>query len=96
MISDLPRDAIHYATSPRFTTQSTPQKLRRDHSTKAGCWGKLIVFSGQLLYRRPLIEQVINEGGSALIYPQEPHSVEPLNDTEFEIQFYREEAPDAV
>lgn len=96
MSEALPEGAVHYATS-RFTEQTLPDALRKDHRTKAGVWGQLAVQSGQLLLRRDgRKDLVVKPGETAVFTPQEGHSVEALGEVEFEVRFYRQEAPDAA
>ena len=96
MTDMLPKNAVHYATS-RFTHETLPDKLRKDHSTKAGVWGLLVVQSGELLLRREDKEDfVITAGEAAVFAPQEVHSVEAMGNVEFEVRFHRQEAPDAA
>ncbi|UWR75293.1 DUF1971 domain-containing protein [Phaeobacter inhibens] len=96
MAEALPKGAVHYATS-RFTQDTLPEKLRKDHSTKAGVWGQLAVHSGRLLFRREdKAEVIVEAGGTAIFAPQEVHSVEALGAVEFEVRFHRQEVPDAT
>lgn len=96
MSEALPKGAVHYATS-RFTQETLPEKLRKDHSTKAGVWGLLVVRSGRLLLRREnKAEVIVKAGGTAVFAPQEVHSVEAVGAVDFEVRFHRKEAPDAA
>ncbi|WP_264212332.1 DUF1971 domain-containing protein [Leisingera thetidis] len=96
MTEALPEDAVQYATS-RFTDRTLPDALRKDHRTKAGVWGQLAVQSGQLLLRRDgRKDAVVKPGETAVFAPQEAHSVEALGEADFEVRFYRQEAPDAA
>lgn len=96
MAEALPKGAVHYATS-RFTQDTLPEKLRKDHCTKAGVWGLLAVQSGRLLFRREDKAGVIVEtGGTAVFAPQEVHSVEALGAVAFEIRFHRRGVSDAA
>ncbi|MEW2913281.1 DUF1971 domain-containing protein [Leisingera sp. JC11] len=91
----LPEGAVHYATS-RFNEQTLPEKLRTHHSTKAGVWGQLAVQSGRLLLRREgKADLLIKAGEAAVFAPQEVHSVDAPGQVEFEVRFFRQEAPDA-
>lgn len=96
MMDLLPENAVHYATS-RFTQGSLPDKLRKDHSTKAGVWGQLVVLSGRLQFRREnKAELVLTAGETAVFAPQELHSVDALGEVEFEVRFYRQEVQDVT
>lgn len=96
MSEALPIGAVHYATS-RFTQDTLPEKLRQEHSTKAGVWGQLAVLSGQLLCRRDGKKDLIVKAGETAVFaPQEVHSVEALGEVEFEVRFHRLEVSDAT
>ncbi|SMO73312.1 DUF1971 domain-containing protein [Ruegeria faecimaris] len=96
MTEALPKGVVHYATS-RFTHETLPEKLRKDHSTKAGVWGQLAVQHGQLLLSRDdKGDLVLGVGATAVFAPQETHSVNPIGEVEFEVRFHRQEAPDAA
>lgn len=45
-----PADAIPYKKTHEFTETTIPRALLKDHSTKAGVWGKIIILEGSLLY----------------------------------------------
>lgn len=91
----LPKGVVQYATS-RFNEQTLPDKLRTNHSTKAGVWGQLAVQSGQLQFRREGKADLLIEAGEAAVFaPQEVHSVDAPGQVEFEVRFFRQETPDA-
>ena len=95
MTEALPKGVVHYATS-QFTHDTLPEKLRKDHSTKAGVWGQLAVQSGQLLLRRDNKEDLVLAAGETAVFaPQEAHSVNPIGEVAFEVRFHRQERPDA-
>ncbi|WP_170351582.1 DUF1971 domain-containing protein [Ruegeria atlantica] len=95
MTEALPEGVVHYATS-QFTHDTLPEKLRKDHSTKAGVWGQLAVQSGQLLLRRDNKDDlVLAAGDTAVFAPQETHSVNPMGEVALEVRFHRQERPDA-
>jgi hemoglobin len=86
---------IPYRSTPVFTNDTLPEALRRAHSTKPGVWGLLKVIKGSVLY---VIEesgegQIVHATQSVVIQPQQLHSVDPQDDMEMQVDFYRE-APD--
>lgn len=96
MTEALPKGLEHYATS-RFTHKDLPEKLRKDHRIKAGVWGQLVVHSGQLLLNREhKPDLVISAWETAVFAPEEVHSVNPVGEVEFEVQFHRQGVSDAT
>lgn len=90
MIYKLPENLVKYSESPLFTQATVPDALRQDHQTKAGVWGKIVVTSGALAYRRQgRAVQLVTAGRPAVIFPQDPHSVAPQGDVAFRVEFYR-------
>ena len=55
MIPMMPDDMVQYSQAPkapkRFTAETIPSGLLKDHSTKPGTWGKIRVFRGRLEYQ---------------------------------------------
>lgn len=92
MLNTLPQNLTKYSESPEFTQDTIPQALRRDHNTKDGVWGKIIVEEGELLYlREDLPALVVTPTKPATIFPTEPHSVAPRGNVRFKVEFYRDE-----
>lgn len=52
MICNLPAGAAKYSETPTYSQATVPAGLLKDHATKPGVWGKLVVTAGQLLYLR--------------------------------------------
>jgi hemoglobin len=84
-------DPQPYRSTPIFTAETLPDALRRAHSTKAGVWGMLELTKGSLVYR-------LEDSGDSfeltapawmIIEPQRLHSVQPSDDMEMQIDFYR-------
>lgn len=90
MPNDLPAVLQKYSQSPVFNQSTIPDALRRDHSTKAGIWGQIVVSQGALIYLRDdRPAQIVDKAHPATIYPEELHSVQPKGDVEFRVEFYR-------
>jgi len=90
MHADLPTDAVKYAESPSFTQVTIPAALRRNHRTKPGVWARIVVTRGALRYRRACAEeQIIRANDTGLILPADPHSVDPIGEVEFKVEFFR-------
>lgn len=79
-----------YRSTPVFTTDSLPMALRREHSLKAGVWGKLTLISGALCYTDVATgeETRLVSGDSKIIPPESLHYVAPLGAMEMRIDFY--------
>jgi tellurite resistance-related uncharacterized protein len=91
----LPEGAEFYKRTPSFTESSVPAGLLKDHSTKDGTWGSIVVEQGRLHYsisdpRRSASETVVTPAAAAVIEPTIAHRVEPLGTVRFHIRFYRE------
>ncbi|NQY59483.1 DUF1971 domain-containing protein [Cognatishimia sp.] len=92
-MTDFPQTLTKYSESPEFTQDTIPLALRRDHYTKDGVWGKIVVTEGELLYlREDLPAQVVTATKPATIFPTEPHSVSPRGNVRFKVEFYRDDA----
>ncbi|RED16002.1 DUF1971 domain-containing protein [Parasphingopyxis lamellibrachiae] len=86
-----------YRSTPIFDENSLPSALRRDHSLKAGAWGRLNVLSGALRYTVSETGEalVLEAGHSTTILPEQLHFVEPLGPVEMRVDFY-DEPPDML
>ncbi|KUP93407.1 DUF1971 domain-containing protein [Tritonibacter horizontis] len=91
MTITLPSTVEKYAESPVFTEGTVPAALLREHSTKVGAWGLIVVRDGALTYTRKGCTPIrLTAGDSAVILPQEPHHVTPGDAVTFQIEFYRQ------
>ncbi|MEP3246411.1 MAG: DUF1971 domain-containing protein [Sneathiella sp.] len=97
MFSALPDGAKRYSTSPIFNQETVPQALLKDHQTKAGVWGRLVVLDGSLDFiipdRHPLAHPVIAPD-FAVIEPEIIHHVSLKGPVRFQVEFYRIEHGD--
>lgn len=93
VVSQLPKNVIHYKSSPTFTQDTVPPSLTREHNTKEGVWGLLNVENGSLKYviteEGNESEQVLATGDSAVIKPQQTHYVTPLGEVAFHVAFHK-------
>ena len=94
---ELPDNFIPYKRTPVFTEESVPAGLRKDHSTKTGIWGKIVVAEGKLRYRVPSLDadMELSKDRSGTVIPDVLHNVEPLGPTQFFVEFYRSPDEDA-
>ncbi|MGH8516221.1 MAG: DUF1971 domain-containing protein [Panacagrimonas sp.] len=88
----MPPHFVAYKETPVFRRHTVPAGLLRDHSTKPGVWGKIVVRHGQLRYHVARLGRSwdLSPGVVGVIAPEDIHHVEPLEEsTEFTVQFFR-------
>lgn len=88
----LPADVAPYGRTPEFTASSTPDGLLRNHRTKPGTWGEIVVLEGSLLYRvlEPEMEEIrLDPDNPGIVEPTVRHAIAPSADARFYVQFYR-------
>jgi tellurite resistance-related uncharacterized protein len=81
-----------YGASPIFDELSLPDKLRNEHSTKAGTWGLLRVLEGEveLIFLDPPSRRLVTVDDPAPIPPKSPHFVKLTGPMKMQVEFYRE------
>lgn len=90
-MKEIPPGHTAYRRTPTFTQTSVPKGLLREHRTKAGVWGKIVVTKGSLRYRilrTPAEEYMLDPDSFGVVEPGVPHEVELQGDTEFFVEFY--------
>jgi tellurite methyltransferase len=88
----LPAGATPYRQTADFDEQTMPDGLRKQHSLKAGTWGRIVVFEGHLLYvidRPQPVGFVLRPDLPGIIEPEISHHVEPRGHVLFRVEFYR-------
>ncbi len=91
MTRQIPEGAIKHKETKRFTAQTVPPALTRNHDTKPGVWGMICVDAGTLYLDigDPLEGTLrLNKGESGVVFPCEVHKVKLEPDAEFHIEFY--------
>jgi len=78
-----------YKRTPTFTEDTVPAGLLREHSTKAGVYGRICVESGRLRYTDADGERVLEEGDVVVTQPEQLHAVQPLGSVRFYVAFCR-------
>ncbi len=88
---ELPDGFERYDRTRQFTETTMPGALRRDHRTKSGVWGRIVVESGSLLYTIDSLSlsRELTAGEVGIIPPDVPHRVEPMGATSFFVEFLR-------
>ena len=91
----LPVGARHYRSTPEFTRETLPAGLRRDHRTRAGTWGVIEVFEGEIEYfvTGPFTAaRHLRAGQNAAIPPEATHYVRFATEqgaVRMRVDFYR-------
>ena len=90
MTAAAPTLTTPYKSTPVFDEVTLTAGLRREHRTKAGAWGVIRVLEGRLRYKvlDPSSEVMLEPGRPGLIFPEQPHLVEPLGPVRMQIEFY--------
>ncbi len=91
-MKQLPDDVAPYKRTPVFTEETLPDGLRREHATKAGVWGLIHVESGCLRYQIADSDAVVElrpGDPPGVIEPEVLHSVTPIGDVRFFVEFHR-------
>ena len=81
-----------YRLTPEFDEASIPDRLRSEHATKRGVWGRIHVLEGALTYHvdAPIHRSFrIDPASSAVIIPEVRHRVEPGTAVRFFVEFAR-------
>ncbi len=90
---EFPDDMLEYKRTPEFTASTVPPGLLRNHSTKAGIWGRILVLEGKLLYtvRHPVTQtfELSPDKPPGIVVPEMAHHVLPVDQVRFCVAFYR-------
>ena len=76
-MAELPADAVPTRRTRSFTADTVPAGLLRDHRTRAGVWGRIVVEHGQLRYTSEGVDLVLGADEAVVTGPQETHAVGP-------------------
>jgi tellurite resistance-related uncharacterized protein len=88
---ELPEEFVPYKRTLEFDHTTVPAALRRDHSTKRGVWGKIVVVDGRLRYRVESLntDVELSRDRAGIVLPEVLHHVEPVGEVRFYVEFYR-------
>jgi tellurite methyltransferase len=92
---ELPEDLVCYRQTEIYDSQTIPDGLRRNHTTKRGVWGRIEVLEGTLRYviEPPFSsEQQLSQGQFGIVPPEQPHRVEPVGAVRMRVHFLRKES----
>src|SRR5262245_21795199 len=90
----LPANSVPYKKTEVFTDSSVPRGLLREHSTKPGAWGRIVVIERTLTYRilEPVIEEVrLYPERFGVIEPTIKHEIVPNVGVRFYVEFHHVE-----
>lgn len=88
----LPTTVSAYKRTATFSQDTIPPGLLRDHTTRAGVWGHIVVLEGKLRYTilEPTPEEfLLDPSRSGVVEPQIKHQVEPVGKVLFFVEFFR-------
>ena len=88
----LPDNVVPYKRTPEFTEANIPKGLLKDHRTKEGVWGKVVVLEGSLKYTivEPELETVtLNTRQHGVIEPEILHHISLCGPVRLYIEFNR-------
>ena len=88
----LPAGVSSFSRSREFSEDSIPEKLRKEHRTAAGVWGKIVVLEGRLCYRilEPEVQDTeLSPELPGIVEPEVTHVVKPLGKVRFYVEFLR-------
>lgn len=88
---ELPEDAVCYLSTPIFDEQSVPAGLTRNHTTKAGVWGRIVLLHGQLDYHVPAMTRTfpLSPDSPGIVPPEVSHRVQVTGPVRFQVEFWR-------
>ena len=87
----LPEHVAAYKRTPEFNEINVPSGLLTSHQTKERVWAKIIVHQGQLQYTindRETEVIVLNKHHAGIVEPAVLHTVKPLGNVRFFIEYY--------
>ena len=87
---DLPETVEKYSQSRLFTEDTTPPNFQKDHATRPGVWGRLVMESGALIFAWADGEMAPLAKGDVMVIPPEVrHRVVLEGPVRFFVEFYR-------
>lgn len=91
-MKQLPENVSPYKRTPEFTESTVPAGLLKNHQTKQGVWGKIVILEGSMEYTiiEPQEELImLNEGRFGVVEPTVLHHIKPLGTVKFYVEFFR-------
>jgi len=91
-MKQLPEGVVPYKRTPEFTEITVPKGLLKDHQTKEGVWGEIVILEGNLQYTisEPVPETImLTEELYGVVEPKVLHSIKPHGPVRFYVEFSR-------
>jgi tellurite resistance-related uncharacterized protein len=91
-MKNIPDSVAPYKKTPEFTEATVPAGLLKDHQTKAGVWGKIVLLEGELEYTiiEPELEIIkLDKSKCGVVEPTILHHVTPLGKVRIYVEVYR-------
>jgi len=91
-MKQLPSHVTRYKSTPEFTEHTVPKGLLKDHKTKQGVWGLILVHKGQIEYKitEPEEQSVyLSSDLAGVVEPAIAPYIKPLAEVRFHVEFYR-------
>lgn len=88
--AELPEGLQRTRISPRWSEETMPPGLRRNHRIGVGSWGQILVHEGRLRFTaqtQPVLDVIVDSGSMQAIPPEVEHYVEPLGSVSFSVEF---------
>lgn len=88
-----PEDLVFFRKTPEFDQEIIPPGLLKDHATKDGVWGRIVILEGTLIYRPVLPDGnehpvTLTPTRPGIVVPEMKHAVEPDGEVRFFVEFY--------
>ena len=87
---EVPDGFARYKQTADLDQGSVPAGLLKDHTTKRGVWGKIIVHDGTLRYHVDAMGRrfELAPGTPGIVVPEVPHHLEILGPVRFHVEFW--------
>jgi tellurite resistance-related uncharacterized protein len=86
----LPELVERYKQTKVFDEKTVPAALLKDHRTKAGTWGRIVVAEGRLLYTIADESWTLRPGVDGIVEPGVAHKVTPQGAVRFHVEFLKQ------
>lgn len=87
-----PEGLTHVRSTREFDEHTVPAGLLKRHTTRAGTWGRIVLFEGQVTYRilEPTVEETrLDPSKVGVVEPAVPHELELTGPVRFRVEFWR-------
>ncbi len=91
-MKELPDHLELYKSTPIFTEDTIPKGLLKQHNTKAGTWGKVVILEGEINYNilPPYDETILlSPQKCGIVEPQVYHQLELQGAVKLRVDFYK-------